>query len=166
MMSWKYLPVFPPTLHHNHLPLSQHILCFCHTGQKTTRSTPKPQCSNAAPCLYALFPLKRIHFLPSNHSNLPPCRTPNPSYKPFLFWKIKLQCLLSATLSGDKILLCIQSQQTNSVSFLCVFKVYFSHIYYGTYHIILKTLYLPSILSRWWTLWWPQGGRGWSGNKT
>lgn len=107
MMSGKCFPVFPPTLQQNHLPVSQHILCFCHTGQKTTRSTPKPQCSNAAPCLYALFPLKRIHFLPSNHSNLPPCQTFNPSYKPFSFWKIKLQCLLSATLSDDKILLCI-----------------------------------------------------------
>lgn len=60
---------------HNNLLLPQHILCFCHTSQKARRSTPK-QCPNTvSQLLNMLFPLKRRHFLPPNHSILPPCQT-------------------------------------------------------------------------------------------
>lgn len=127
------------------LPLPQHILCFCHTTQNTTRGTPNHQ-------VLTQFLAFTHYFLWTGCNSS--CQALNPSYKPYSFSKIKIKCLFSVALAGDKIPLAyIQFQNTNLVSSFCALKVHFFHIYHGTCHIILEILYLLGTLNRLWPIW-------------
>lgn len=125
------------------MPLPEPTWCFSHPTQKATTSTPKPRCSDTASSLKHVISSEQ-DMLPSHQPPiLPPHQSRNPTYKSLSFSKIKLKCLFSAALIGDKIpLVCILSQQTNSVSSFRAFKAHFSHIYYGTYHTILKSSFV------------------------